>query len=75
MNLVADDLRREAAPGVEGSRALSMHSGHLHSEGSENCQLALIAKGKVSSLVLPSFDLKDLATRAHCRWAAGSWLA
>lgn len=29
----------------------------------------------MTSLDLPSVDLKDLASRAHCRWAAGSWLA
>ena len=75
MNLVADDVRRETAPGVEGSRALSVHSGHLQSKGSDSCELVLIGKSEVPSHVLPSVDLNDLASRAHCRWAAGSWLA
>ena len=76
MNLVADDLRLETAPGVEGSRALSMQSGHLQPEGSETCKLAFDCEEEdANSSFLPSFDLKDFASRAHCRWAAGSWLA
>lgn len=60
MNLVADDLRRETAPGVEGSRAFSIQSGHLQSEGSEESKLSCILKWKVPCIVLPSVDLKDL---------------
>ena len=67
MNLEADDLRRDAALGVEGSRELSMQSGHLHSEASGKCELLLIVNMKVASHFLPSVDLKDLASRAHWR--------
>ena len=67
MSFAADDLRREAAPEVEGSRALSIQSGHLQSEGSKICKLHSIVRWNVQNAVLPSVGLSDLAPRAHCR--------